>query len=321
MKTYFMGLLIGMFLGGVVLTGAIVLTSENVTDLNMNPYLTYLENPTTIQSSRTFEQLMTSPLKNGNGELIIKDVFTYKDYEITKGYIETAKNIYVPFLLSLPKNPVDSNAIIVAHQHNGDYTIGKNSEMFWDLVERNHIVMSIDSFFFGERQIISANEIRTAERLLSQKLYYRGLSPMNFILQEDIATVNYLMSLDDVDSVSCIGHSFGGERCLLLSAIDDRINIAIVSGAYTDTDTFTSLDNSIAQGNTVLIPNLFNVITMEEIVERIAPRKLIIANGIDDPVRPASKVHLDEQKGLTVIAYEGEHHLTDEIKEELYEIL
>jgi len=95
-------------------------------------------------------------------------------------------------------------------------------------------------------------------------------------------SIDYLMSRPEVDSsrIGCMGLSSGGTHTMFTAALDERIRVAVISGAFgTFKDTLLEAEECPCQ----YVPHLLRVADLPDIVSLIAPRPLLIEQGADDP--------------------------------------
>ncbi len=230
----------------------------------------------------------------------ISKIFRRTFYEKDKGtYIEKkisliTSNFSVAYAyLLIPKNiEFPAPAVIAMHQHGGtkygseeiignigDPTLAYGKE----LAERGYIVFAMDAPTFGERNDQNDDSFEVREKGEAQDLFKRGYSPLGIIVQEDLISLDYLTSLDIVDkeNIGCIGHSFGGIRCMYLSALDKRIKVTVLSSSV----------GSVRQDPTLgathswltILPGLAKYTETSGILALISPRPLMIVYT-DDPI-------------------------------------
>lgn len=124
----------------------------------------------------------------------------------------------------------------------------------------------------------------------------------------------------DVSRLGCVGMSGGGYQTLMLTAMDDRIKCAVVSGYfYGVRDALLKLSNNC---DCNYIPNLWRVADMGDFGALIAPRPLLVETGRQDPLngeRGVDNVYeqvevaksayqlLKSEEKLVWAVFEGEH--------------
>jgi dienelactone hydrolase len=87
----------------------------------------------------------------------------------------------------------------------------------------------------------------------------------------------------DPDRLGCLGLSTGGRMTMYLSALDDRIKVAVPSGCL---NTFAERLSIGSSCGTQFLPGLLNICDTPEIFGLIAPRPLLIEHGADDGTSP-----------------------------------
>lgn len=156
--------------------------------------------------------------------------------------------------------------------HNYDYAV--------QLVRRGYVVLAPDARGFGESQAEGCH----VAGLVS---LYQGRPLAGQRLSDDLRALDILADLPGVDGerLACGGLSEGGKRTLLLAAVDERVQAAVISGY------FTSLRAEIAAWDRLAgwdicnaIPGLLRWADLPDVAALIAPRDLVIEIGRDDPL-------------------------------------
>src|SRR5437016_11038532 len=98
-------------------------------------------------------------------------------------------------------------------------------------------------------------------------------------------TIDYIETRKDLDArrVGCMGIS-GGRTCTLFStALEPRIQVAMVSGYL---NTFRDCILSLAHCMDNYVPGILNWAEMYDVAGLIAPRPLFAESGTRDPIFP-----------------------------------
>jgi dienelactone hydrolase len=176
------------------------------------------------------------------------------------------------------------------------------------LVRRGYVVMTIDAFFFGERRLMMDAEgkygtdrakyslrdvnrlnqtCRAKEATLVKALALAGATWPGIVFQDDIRTVDYLVSRPEVDPkrIGCVGISMGGYRAAYLSALDDRIAAGCVVGfmstvkpmirRHIDTHSFVHF-----------LTGLHRFLDLPDVASLAAPRALFVQQCARDKLFP-----------------------------------
>ena len=117
-----------------------------------------------------------------------------------------------------------------------------------------------------------------------------------------------------------MGHSFGGNTVLFLSALDERIAFSCASGSACTYD--NRMKNGVGIEMASVIPNFHGKYDIYDLVSCIAPRSLLIvssdedkySNDADDMVEKASPAYMkyDALQNLQHQRFKGDHALTKE---------
>ena len=253
------------------------------------------------------------PVSAANSENLFYELQEEKEYEkyTEKRIMMLTSNItFAIVYLMIPKNvEFPAPGIMAMHQH-GDEKFGIKEiagkigdptlSYAKDLAERGYVVLAVEADSFGYRRENENNSKEIKERVDAQGLILRGTSPFAVIVQEDWVGLEVLMSLDIVDknNIGCIGHSFGGIRCLYLSALDKRIKSTVISGAVGKLR--KNPKSGITQTWLSIFPGIAEEVGTKEILGLIAPRYLLVLAGEKDPIYPPfeAEENLRAVKGL-----------------------
>lgn len=140
----------------------------------------------------------------------------------------------------LDKNP----AILINHQHNREHHLGKSEvcglagnplQAFGlSLVKRGYVVLAPDSICFEDRRKDPTVEGFDFWQHFNEMCYriLQGEYLMKKVLDDAMNGISLLAGLDYVDSerICTLGHSYGGNTALFLSALDERISFCCASG-------------------------------------------------------------------------------------------
>lgn len=177
-----------------------------------------------------------------------------------------------------------------------------------ELVRRGYVVISIDAFMFGERRVLmdadrklgwdrskyslddvkNLNQVcRTKESTIAKALVFAGASWPGIVFWDDIRTVDYLCTRDEVDPkrIGCLGISMGGYRSIYLAALDNRIKAACITGfmssvrpmikAHIDTHSWVHF-----------LPGLHRWLDLPDVATLAAPRAIMVQQCSQDRLFP-----------------------------------
>lgn len=144
------------------------------------------------------------------------------------------------------------------------------------LVERGYTVLIPDARCFGERGTdgMDCIEAATAALLVGKTLV--GLRTW-----DTIRAIDFLQSLPEVDPsrIACVGLSWGGTQTMYTAALDERVRVSVISGAF---GTFKDALIDASECPCQYVPRLLGTADLPDIVSLIAPRPLLLESGTGD---------------------------------------
>lgn len=274
----------------------------------------------------------------------------YKLVRIALILSRNEKIVYaIPSFFMYPKNKDPPFPTIIGmHGHgNSDANYRRGKESFLiepdsfdaiEFVKKGYLFFAADSPLFGERIFVSGNSLKTIEELTFQKLTLQDYNLMDFIIEENqiiMEYVNYLSEtgLADKENIGCVGWSFGGFKCLWLSAFDERVKATVLSSSMIKYEYLIHASTGMKSPWIGFIPNLLNYINLEGLLTIVSPRKLMLTNGYDDPVFPVEGIedtveYIDAIYGVQgkpdnfkSVFYSGGHDIPDDVMDEIYKFL
>lgn len=152
---------------------------------------------------------------------------------------------------------------------------------------RGYVTIAPDWRCFGERAVEAewARAGRDPCNVVYLAYGYQGYHLLALQIWDGRRTLDYLVSRPEVDPnrVGCVGLSFGGTMTTYLSALDDRIRAAVVSG-YISTVRRDALTMR-GKGNTCgsqYMPGLLRYGDIADVASLIAPKPLLVEIGEQD---------------------------------------
>jgi dienelactone hydrolase len=203
----------------------------------------------------------------------------------------------IPSLLAVPSGAGPFPAVVVFHQHAGQRHFGK-SEVFGLIGDRyqafgpalaraGFAVLAPDSIAFEDRrpggQGTDPRDDDWDQH--SNALAYRLVTAdtlMRKVLEDAMAAVSALVARADVetDAVAALGHSYGGNTTLFLTAVDERVRFGCASGAL------ASYRRKMTDGTGIemaeVIPGFTTRFDIEHVLAAIAPRRFLVVSGTED---------------------------------------
>lgn len=266
---------------------------------------------------------------------------TYKILESSKedGYTRllieyVSRGDNVSAFLLLPETLTEHPAILVNHQHNREHHLGKSEvcglsgnplQAFGPaLVKKGFVVLAPDSICFETRRKDPSVEGFDFWQHFNEMCYriVSGNYLMKKVLEDAMCGISLLSSLPYVNpkKIGTLGHSYGGNTVLFLSALDERIAFSCASGSACTYE--NRIKNNVGIEMASVIPNFHGKYDIDDLVSCIAPRRLLIVSAEDDQYsRDASYIvekakpaylALDAAQNLQHKRYTGGHALTEE---------
>ncbi len=240
----------------------------------------------------------------------------------------------VSAFLLLPDHLGNNPAILINHQHNREHHLGKSEvcglagnplQAFGpELAKKGFVVLAPDSICFEERRKDPTVEGFDFGQHF-QEMCYRIITGdflMKKVLSDAMNGISLLANLSfvDVDKIGTLGHSYGGNTVLFLSALDERISFACASGSACTFEYRMKHGTGIEMAS--VIPNFHGKYDIDDLVKLVAPRKLLLVSSDEDKysmdapeiVEKASARYgaLGVPQNLDHKRYVGGHALTEE---------
>lgn len=243
----------------------------------------------------------------------------------------TTPHFRVPAYVLIPKNLRGrAPAIVDLHSHGGMFLFGKEKIIdlgdnhpamvdyqrrnydgrptATELVRRGYVVISIDTFMFGERRLLLDADLprgwdrsrysldtvralnqqcRGKEPTLVKSLAWAGLTWPGVVCWDDMRTVDYLQTRPEVDPqrIGCLGISMGGYRACYLAGLDERISAACITGfmstlrpmlqRHVDTHSFVHF-----------VPGQARYLDLPDVATLHAPKPLLVQQCAQDGLFP-----------------------------------
>lgn len=232
----------------------------------------------------------------------------------------------IPAFLFTPQDREPTGGVVVYHQHNGEFHLGKSEvageqgdalQAFGPILARMGVaVLAPDSITFEDRRAgVRGVQPDNGDWLQHYNaLAYRlldGDSLMRKCLDDAQRGLSVLMHAESLGGrrVGVIGHSFGGLTALYHAAVDLRCEFACVSGAV------CSFERRRREGTGInmfeVVPGLCTRLETRDLLMCIRPRPMLIVSGTDDPYSRDADEVVGSAGGpfLTEVRAEGGHSL------------
>jgi dienelactone hydrolase len=270
-------------------------------------------------------QTMTSaPLLPEETDTVQEDGYTR-----THMVIQTEPGIFMPIFVLKPQSGRDRRlypAVIAAHGHAGGGKMAVagireipeiaaaidqyNYAYGIDLVRQGFIVFCPDTRGFGERRETGsqggsgADALKSSCFVLNAMALPLGQTVTGMWVWDLMRLIDYIETRQDCDAarIGCAGLSGGGLQTLWLTALDDRIKCAVISGYFYGYK--QSLLEMPENCSCNYVPGLWEQADMGDIGACIAPRPLLIETGDQDELNGRDGVgNVTPQVEITKKAY------------------
>lgn len=271
------------------------------------------------------------------------------EYAVEPGERVRAYLLVPQALIGRPRNAPRrvAPAVIAAHQHNGQFHLGKaepaglrGPAMYHygvDLCRRGFVVLCPDHLAFEERVArprppgsnLPANLDRKFEAFCLGDQLLRGRSLAAKYVFDLCQAIDVLESIDVVDPrrIGVFGHSLGGQCAMWLAFYDRRVRAAFSSCGFS---TLAAVQrDQIPHNLASYLPGLLTVGDVDDAVAAIAPRAFGMSHGRRDAIFPLDGVRAIHRAArrafprdrLLTILFDGPHSLPSDVKARAYAFL
>lgn len=273
--------------------------------------------------AKVWESLGEIPKERCPLEPLIIERVDAGDYWREKVFLQSEPDMAIPAYILLPKGMKHGEkraAILACHGHgNGKDDVCGVTHGEWhraqtvsranyayavQLVKLGYIVLAPDWRGFGERRLGGNFAGKDHCDLLLLKCLLFGLNPLGLNVWDGMRCLDYLQQRHDVDGerLGCVGLSYGGTMTLFLTALDERVKVAVVSRYL---NTFGGYALSLGNFCGVQVPfGLLKYGDLGEVASLIAPRPLCVEAGKNDegfPIAETRKAVEVVRKAYTAI--------------------
>lgn len=268
------------------------------------------------------DRLLRAPLNPRVTETVQCDGYRRERVEI-----DTEPGVTVPLYVLIPDNlAATAPPVIAPHGHisGGKYAVAgrrdisnsvremideHNYDYGVQAVRRGYVVFAPDARGFGERRerFVAAPEqiLENSCSVLAHMALPLGLTVAGMWTWDLMRLADYALSRPETagHKLGCIGLSGGGLQTMYLSALDERIACAVISGYF-----YGVADSLLYMADNCdcnYVPHLWETADMGDVAALIAPRPLLIETATEDPLNgPRGMANVFEQLAITRRAYE-----------------
>ncbi len=218
-----------------------------------------------------------------------------------------SENDEVRAYLFVPTNREVIGSVLVHHQHNGERHFGKSEvaglvgdpfQHFCPALAKKGIAsIAPDSICFEDRRFRTLGTTPDPEpdydwlQHFNETTYrlLRGQLLMKKVVDDSAIALSILtqQSFYESNKLGILGHSYGGNTVLFHSPFDERITHSCTSGAACSFK--TKMQNRTGIEAALVIPGFAQQFDVEDLLQLICPRKLLIVAGNSDPYAQNAK--------------------------------
>ncbi len=241
-------------------------------------------------------------------------------FTVEKILFESMPGFKVTGCLFLPKNRQDKAPAILycsGHSSNG-FRYQKYQNVVLNLVQKGFIVFAFDPIGQGERLQYFDPETGESRIGISVKehsysnnqCFMIGSSVARYFIRDGVRALDYLISRPEVDParLGCHGNSGGGLQTACISAVDDRIKVAAVSGYITNYKWMLK-SLGVQDGEQNLYQSWAHGFDIPDLIQVRAPKPMLVMATTRDffPIRGAREAFAESQNIYRL--YEQPDHL------------
>jgi dienelactone hydrolase len=243
----------------------------------------------------------------------------------------------VPALLLVPEGAGPFPAVVVHHQHNSEWHLGKSEvaglagdplQAFGPALARaGLVVLAPDAVGFEDRRYTGPGIDRREDDRLQyfNEMAYRLVSGRllaTAVLGDAACGLSALLADERVDAtrLGAVGHSYGGFVAILLAALDERVAFVCASGSA-GSYRQRMLDRTGIEFSQA-IPRILELADVDGLLGLIAPRPVLLLSASEDRYSADAQAVVQaaigawEARGarqkLEHVRYDGGHALTPE---------
>lgn len=241
--------------------------------------------------------------------------------------LQTEPDVWMPVSILAPAEFGANGRVFLCppgHQGGGRYSVAGRSE--WPLIKaaverfnydygielarQGHVALCPDCRGFGDRREAD-RQSADPEDVLNGTCYQLahmaeplGLTVIGMLVWDLQRLIDYVQLRGEwpVERLSCLGFSGGGMQTLWLTALDERVKLAVISGyLYGYKDSLLTLCGNCSCN---YVPGLWRHYDMGDIASLIAPRPLVVQSCRADHLNgPRGLANVYEQMDIVRAAY------------------
>lgn len=249
-------------------------------------------------------------------EFKIQSTTQHLGHEKIRFTFQSEKNYYIPCELLLPKSTPKGTVIClqghskgmhislgIAKYEGDEETIsGGDRDFAIRAVKEGYAAICLEQRHMGECGGTSEGPTCHDNALASLLIGRCAIGERVWDITRLIDIIQKYLPMLDSENIICLGNSGGGTTTYYAACIDERIKISVPScSVCTYEDSIVAMMHCACN----FIPNIANCFDMGDLGGIIAPRKLIVVNGKNDPVFPEKGVKKSYELIKKMYSYAG----------------
>lgn len=265
-----------------------------------------------------FAQLIKIPPKETNPIPIIEyEDTSNEDFDEIRFCIESEKDFFVPAHMLIPKKRSEKMPVVICLQgHSPGMHVslgreaypGKNKiavagdrDFCLQAVKRGYVAIALEQRGFGE---LNFSEKPNFCHELSCQASLMGRTLIGERVRDVMALIDAMegFSFVDMSRIGIMGNSGGGTTSYFAACVDERIKVTMPSSSFC---TFVDAWGSLYHCSCGYVPKILEYMEMPDMAMMIAPRHLVVVNGIHDHIQPFSAAEKAYEKVKSIYSSSG----------------
>ncbi|MEW4565491.1 alpha/beta hydrolase family protein [Bremerella sp. JC770] len=238
---------------------------------------------------------------------------SFDEFTRYKVYVRTSPDYWAPVYYFVPRNVTGKvPAIVCLHGHSGidpyirlnedEKHKKKTDELELDyaiyMAKHGYVTAAIVVRGWNETHGRQDRSVKSPPRScheVTMNAFLMGMTPQGIRCWDAMRVIDFLQTRSEVDPerIGVAGLSGGGTLAMYLPILEPRVKLAMIAGAFSDyKSSIYSIDHCIC--NT--LPGVMRYGDMADVVALVAPRPVLLINGIDDPIFPIDGAREGYQK-------------------------
>ncbi len=248
-----------------------------------------------------FLSLVGVPQRSGNGSIVVEyEDTTDPRFDEIRFVTESEEGLFVPAHLFLPKQRRERLPLVICLQGHSpgmhvslarepypskeSIVVEGDRDFCIQAVARGYAALAMEQRGFGELNFDKEKPhscllLGGQALMLGRTLIGERICDISAII--DAVEQNF--SWIDCSRIGVMGNSGGGTASYFAACVDERIKVAMPSSAFC---TFSAAWGTVRHCICGYVPNLIQYMEMDDMAMMIAPRPLIVVNGVHDHLQP-----------------------------------